>query len=129
MKKTSCLIASKLFYKEERAQCNVIKSLLSLILKERVRGKVINDPKLKLSPENVNKVWHYCLFICFIYYLFVCLLIYLFIYRFMYLFSCLIMVATVSLMHHDPNRSWITDPDPDHPKERTLQGEEAWESQ
>ena len=22
----------------------------------------------------------------------------------------------VSLMHHDPDRSWITDPDPDHPK-------------
>ena len=21
------------------------------------------------------------------------------------------------LMHHDPDRSWITDPDPDHPKE------------
>ena len=20
------------------------------------------------------------------------------------------------LMHHDPDRSWITDPDPDHPK-------------
>ena len=20
------------------------------------------------------------------------------------------------LMHHDPGRSWITDPDPDHPK-------------
>ena len=22
----------------------------------------------------------------------------------------------VSLMHHDPDRSWITDPNPDHPK-------------
>ena len=22
----------------------------------------------------------------------------------------------VGLMHHDPDRSWITDPDPDHPK-------------
>ena len=24
--------------------------------------------------------------------------------------------STVPLMHHDPDRSWITDPDPDHPK-------------
>ena len=24
--------------------------------------------------------------------------------------------SPVPLMHHDPNRSWITDPDPDHPK-------------
>ena len=24
--------------------------------------------------------------------------------------------SSVSLMHHDPDRSWITDPDPDHPK-------------
>ena len=24
------------------------------------------------------------------------------------------------LMHHDPDRSWITDPDPDHPKETHL---------
>ena len=23
----------------------------------------------------------------------------------------------VPLMHHDPDRSWMTDPDPDHPKE------------
>ena len=34
----------------------------------------------------------------------------------MYLFSCIIMVSTVSLMHHDPDRTWITDPDADHPK-------------
>ena len=27
--------------------------------------------------------------------------------------------SLVSLMHHDPDRSWITDPDPDHPKERS----------
>ena len=25
--------------------------------------------------------------------------------------------SPVLLMHHDPDRSWITDPDPDHPKE------------
>ena len=24
--------------------------------------------------------------------------------------------SSVSLMHHDPDRSWITDPDSDHPK-------------
>ena len=24
--------------------------------------------------------------------------------------------SSVLLMHHDPDRSWITDPDPDHPK-------------
>ena len=24
--------------------------------------------------------------------------------------------SPVPLMHHDPDRSWITDPDPDHPK-------------
>ena len=24
--------------------------------------------------------------------------------------------SPVSLMQHDPDRSWITDPDPDHPK-------------
>ena len=28
--------------------------------------------------------------------------------------------SSVLLMHHDPDRTWITDPDPDHPvKERT----------
>ena len=27
------------------------------------------------------------------------------------------MDSPVPLMHHDPDRSWITDPDPDHPKE------------
>ena len=27
--------------------------------------------------------------------------------------------SSVLLMHHDPGRSWITDPDPDHPKECT----------
>ena len=30
--------------------------------------------------------------------------------------STLIMDSTVPLMHHDPDRSWITDLDPDHPK-------------
>ena len=25
--------------------------------------------------------------------------------------------SSVPLMHHDPDRSWITDADPDHPKE------------
>ena len=24
--------------------------------------------------------------------------------------------SPVPLMHHDPDRTWITDPDPDHPK-------------
>ena len=27
-----------------------------------------------------------------------------------------IMDSPVLLMHHDPDRSWITDPGPDHPK-------------
>ena len=26
------------------------------------------------------------------------------------------MDSPVPLMHHDPHRFWITDPDPDHPK-------------
>ena len=26
------------------------------------------------------------------------------------------MDSSVPLIHHDPDRSWITDPDPDHPK-------------
>jgi len=30
--------------------------------------------------------------------------------------STLVMDSPVPLMHHDPKRSWITDPDPDHPK-------------
>ena len=30
--------------------------------------------------------------------------------------STMIMDSPVPLMHHDPDRSWITDPDPDHPK-------------
>ena len=30
--------------------------------------------------------------------------------------STLIMDSTVPLMHRDPDRSWITDLDPDHPK-------------
>ena len=30
--------------------------------------------------------------------------------------STLIMDSPVPLMHNDPDRSWITDPDPDHPK-------------
>ena len=28
----------------------------------------------------------------------------------------LVMDSPVPLMHHDPDRSWITDPDPDHSK-------------
>jgi len=28
----------------------------------------------------------------------------------------LVMDSPVLLMRHDPDRSWITDPDPDHPK-------------
>ena len=28
----------------------------------------------------------------------------------------LVMDSPVPLMQHDPGRSWITDPDPDHPK-------------
>ena len=28
----------------------------------------------------------------------------------------LVMDSPVSLMKFDPDRSWITDPDPDHPK-------------
>ena len=30
--------------------------------------------------------------------------------------SMAIVDSSVPLMHHDPDRSWITDPDPDHPK-------------
>ena len=30
--------------------------------------------------------------------------------------STLVMDSLVPLMHYDPDRSWITDPDPDHPK-------------
>ena len=30
--------------------------------------------------------------------------------------STLVMDSSVPVMHHDPDRSWITDPDPDHPK-------------
>ena len=30
--------------------------------------------------------------------------------------STLVMDLSVSLMHYDPDRYWITDPDPDHPK-------------
>ena len=30
--------------------------------------------------------------------------------------STLVMDLLVPLIHHDPERSWITDPDPDHPK-------------
>ena len=32
--------------------------------------------------------------------------------------STVVMDSLAPLMHHDPNRSWITDPDPDHPKGR-----------
>ena len=34
--------------------------------------------------------------------------------------SILVMDSSVSSMHHDPDRSWNTDPDPDHPKEHSL---------
>ena len=34
-----------------------------------------------------------------------------------------IMDSSVSSMHHDPDRCWITDPDLDHPKERSLNKE------
>ena len=44
--------------------------------------------------------------------------------------STLVLDSPVPLMHHDPDISWITDPDPDRPKERTLRGialsGEAW---
>ena len=30
--------------------------------------------------------------------------------------STLVMDSPVLVMHHDPDRSWITDPDPDHLK-------------
>ena len=30
--------------------------------------------------------------------------------------STLVTESSVPLMHHDPDRSWIIDPDPDHPK-------------
>ena len=30
--------------------------------------------------------------------------------------STLVMDSPVPLMHHDPDRSWITDPNSDHPK-------------
>ena len=30
--------------------------------------------------------------------------------------STLVINSPVPLMHHDPDRCWITDPDPDHPK-------------
>ena len=35
--------------------------------------------------------------------------------------STLAMDSKVPLMRHDPDRSWITDPDPDHPKEERTQ--------
>ena len=35
----------------------------------------------------------------------------------------LVMDSSVSSMHHDPDRSWNTDPDPDHPKEHSLNQE------
>ena len=69
------------------------------------------DSERKGPRQNVNKVWHYCLVISYIY-----LFIYLFVCLFVCLFSCFLMVSTVSLMHHDPDRSWITDPEPDHRK-------------
>ena len=31
--------------------------------------------------------------------------------------STLVLDSSVPLIHHDPDRSWIPDPDPDHPKE------------
>ena len=30
--------------------------------------------------------------------------------------NTMVVDSPVLLMHHDPDRSWITDPDPDHPK-------------
>jgi len=30
--------------------------------------------------------------------------------------STLVMDSPIPLIRHDPDRSWITDPDPDHPK-------------
>ena len=30
--------------------------------------------------------------------------------------STLVMDSSIPLMGHDPDRSWISDPDPDHPK-------------
>ena len=63
MKKTSCLISSELFYKEERTQCNVIKS-----------RSIELDSERKGPRQNVNKGWNYCLVISYIY-LFVCLFV------------------------------------------------------
>ena len=37
--------------------------------------------------------------------------------------SILVMDLSVSSMHHDPDRSCNTDPDPDHPKEHSLNQE------
>ena len=37
--------------------------------------------------------------------------------------STLVMDSLVPLMHHDPDRSWITDPDPDLSKETQLKFE------
>ena len=34
--------------------------------------------------------------------------------------SIVVVDLSVTLMHHVPDRSWITDPDPDHPKEMHL---------
>ena len=36
--------------------------------------------------------------------------------------STLVMDSPVLLMHHDPDRSSITDPDPDHPKGTQAKG-------
>ena len=36
--------------------------------------------------------------------------------------STLVMDSPVPLMHHDPDRSWITDPDPDHSKRTQPSG-------
>ena len=37
-----------------------------------------------------------------------------------------VMDSPVPLMHHDPQRSWITDPDPDHPKRTQPNTYESW---
>ena len=37
--------------------------------------------------------------------------------------SILVMDSSVSSMHHDPEQSCNTDPDPDHPKEHSLNQE------
>ena len=42
--------------------------------------------------------------------------------------STLVMDSPVPLMHHDPERSWITDPDPDHSKGTHLERSQNFNS-